>query len=84
MLARMKAEDLRRWVADQRAAEARIRAEQREQGPQPQEAIASALSLIAIAGSLHGWPMPEDAVSRREDEEMYERWHRLRLRWPKA
>jgi hypothetical protein len=77
-------EDLRRWVENQRAAEALIREEQRRRGPQPEEAIASALSLIEIGAHLHGWPAPEDEVSRREDETLYDCWHRLRLHMPRG
>jgi hypothetical protein len=40
--------------------------------------IAQALALVALYGRLHGWPAPEDTVSRREDAQMYERWSRLR------
>jgi hypothetical protein len=76
----MRAEDLRRWVENQRAAEARVREEQRRRGPRPQEAIAGALDLTAVAARLHGWPLPEDDVSRREDERLYDCWHRLRQR----
>ena len=74
----MIASDIRRWVAAHRAAEERERAEMRAAGPRPAEAIARALGLIAMAGRLHGWPVPEDDVSRREDALMYERWASLR------
>ena len=34
--------------------------------------------LVALFGRLHGWPAPEDDVSRREDARMYDCWYRLR------
>ena len=76
----MIASEIRRWVASHQAAEARERAEMRAAGPAPAEAIAGALALIALAGRLHGWPLPEDAVSRREDALAYGCWTRLRAR----
>lgn len=74
----MRPEDVRRWAAGWRAAEARERQEHRQAGPAPDAAIAGALALIALAGRLHGWPPPDDVVSRREDVDGYRRWARLR------
>jgi citrate lyase beta subunit len=74
----VRPEDVRRWAAGRRAGEARERQEQRHAGPSPDAAIAGALALIALAGRLHGWPPPDDVVSRREDLEGYRRWARLR------
>lgn len=75
----MRAEDLRRWIEGWREAERRVRLEARS-GPPAADPILAALSLIALAGQLHGWPPPDDPVSRREDALMYERWARLRRR----
>jgi hypothetical protein len=69
---------LRRWVQDKRAAEARERLEARS-APPSGEAIAQALALVALYGRLHGWPAPEDEVTRREDAGLHERWRRLRI-----
>jgi len=74
----VRPEDLRRWIGDRRAAEARERAEQRQAGPSPATAIAQALALIALAGRLQGWPPPDDPIGRHEDAEGYRRWDRLR------
>jgi hypothetical protein len=62
-----------------RASEARVRAEERSGVASAPTAIAQALALVALYGRLHGWPAREDAVSRREDAEMYDRWYRLRV-----
>lgn len=73
----MRPEDLRRWVEDQRAAAVRERAAVRAGGFSP-DPIAAGLDLIDLAADLHGWPIPEDPVTRREDELARERWVRLR------
>lgn len=78
----MKAEDVRRWLGGRRAAAERERREAAT-APLPGEAgIARALALIALAGRLHGWPLPEDERSRREDRQAYDAWARLRRARP--
>jgi hypothetical protein len=74
----MRDEEVRRWIASRRAAEARERAEVEAQGPTPASAIADGLALIALFGRLHGWPAPENDVDRREDEVVRRQWARLR------
>jgi hypothetical protein len=74
----MRAEDVRRWIAGRQAAEAREREEARERGASVPAAIASALALTALAGRLHGWPFPEDDLSRREEARARDAWARLR------
>jgi len=66
-------------VQDKRAVEARERAESRSAAASSPDAIPQALALVALYGRLHGWPPSEDDVTRREDAQMYERWHRLRI-----
>lgn len=73
----MRPEDLRRWVGDQRAAAERERAAVRVGGFST-DPIAAGLDLIDLAAELYGWPIPEDPVTRREDELVRERWVRLR------
>jgi len=80
----MDPHELRRWVASRRAAEEREREELRAQGPDPAFAIRSALALADLAESLHGWPVPEDEVSRREDEQARDDWMRVRAAMRKA
>jgi hypothetical protein len=74
----MQREDLRRWVDGHRAAQRRERDEAIAAGPQPGAAIGSALALVALAGRLHGWPIAEDQVERREDAAARAAWDRLR------
>jgi hypothetical protein len=76
-MAAMDPENLRRWVAEKRAAAERERAEVRGGSFSP-DPIDAALDLIALGGELHGWPPPEDPVTLREDEVARERWARLR------
>ncbi len=72
--------DLRRWVLARRAAaaeEARLAVLER---PSTAEAFERGLDLIALATDLHGWPLPEDPPSARQDDLAYARWARLRGR----
>jgi hypothetical protein len=73
----MRQDDLRRWADDQRASAERERAEARERSFAP-DPIEAALDLIALGAELQGWPVPDDPVTRREDELARERWVRLR------
>jgi hypothetical protein len=76
----MSAEELRRWVAARQAGarrEAELAADER---PSPAEAFERALALIELSAEMHGWPLPEDPTSLREDHLAYERWARLRRR----
>ena len=77
-------QSIRRWIEGRRAAERRERDAQTEDTPPPGESIARALRLIAFAASIHGWPLPRDPASAREDTEAYERWVRLRTRLSQA
>jgi hypothetical protein len=67
-----------RWVSNHRAVARREAQELARDAGTPEQAISAALGLVALYGSLHGWPGPEDPVSLREDREMWERFARLR------
>lgn len=73
--------EVTRWLASRRAAAERERQEAREAGVEAEEAITAGLALIRLGGELHGWPVPEDPVTRREDEQLYATWVRLREGW---
>jgi hypothetical protein len=75
----MSNDDLRRWVHDRRAIAALERREARSAPPAPGDAIAFALALVALSGRLHGWPVPDDPVSAREDDLARANWAKLRL-----
>jgi hypothetical protein len=74
----MRSEDLLRWVESRRVAEQREQMETREAGPDVMGAIQSSLVLVAFTRRLHGWPVPEDPVTLREDALARERWDRVR------
>ena len=78
ILREVHASRVRRWVEDKQAVEAHERAESCSAAASARETVSQALALVALYGRLHGWPAAEDDVSCREDEQMYERWHRLR------
>lgn len=77
---RVEKADLRRWVEDRRAVARLERAHLADAWGPPAQAIASALSLIALEGRLRGWPPPADPVTDCEDQAMWERFARLRTR----
>ena len=76
----MDRNDARVWIEARRAAARREAAEERAVGPRPAWAIKSALALVALTGRLHGWPVPETEVDRREAGLVHECWARLRAR----
>lgn len=75
----MSNDDLRRWMNDRRAMAVVERREARSAPPEPGTAIAFALALVALSGRLHGWPVPDDPVSAREDDLARASWAKLRL-----
>jgi hypothetical protein len=76
----VEADELRRW-AEQRALGAkRELSELRNAAPPPEEAFETGLRMIALAGRLHGWPLPEDEREVQEELEVFHRWARLRRR----
>ncbi|MEA2564122.1 MAG: hypothetical protein QOH06_5626 [Acidobacteriota bacterium] len=82
-MAPMQPSDLIAWVESRRAAEDRERSELRQAGPNPSAAIESALALVALAGHLHGWPVPKSEVDLREEELVRQRWAKVRLAFGK-
>ena len=75
----MEVEAIRRWVENHRAAQRR-ELEEIDRSASLSRSIAAALSLIALAGKRHGWPVPPDPVEEREDERVRRVWERLRER----
>lgn len=64
---------------DRRAMAVVERREARSAPREPGDAIAFALALVALSGRLHGWPVPDDPVSMREDDLARVSWAKLRL-----
>lgn len=77
----MDPNEIRRWMESRRAAAERERREVAERGTFVPDPIAASLSLIALAGRLHGWPLPVSEADQREDELARETWDRLRAAW---
>lgn len=73
----MTTAELRRWLADRRAAEQRAEDEQRRT-VLATSAMQRALALIDVMARVHGWPLPEDDHGRAEDIAAYNHWARLR------
>ena len=79
----MNADDVKRWAENHRRAAQREVQESRQSPIAPDQALAAAMELLRFDESLNGDPFRrDDPVSRREDEQMWEAWRRLRLRWP--
>lgn len=81
MAENMDPEQARRWIASRRAGADREMDELRRAGADPRKAIRQALELIALMKELHGWPLPEDPVSQRENEAARDSWVRLKTAW---
>lgn len=62
------------------AAAARERERMREEGPQPEQAVAEALAALAALAAMGQWPDPRDPVSERAVEEVRRRWARIQHR----
>jgi hypothetical protein len=77
---RREAEALRAWLARRRAGEEWERAEAYGTLVPVREAFARGMELIDFAAELHGWPIPADAVGRRQDAEVRLVWRKLRER----
>lgn len=73
----MTTAELRRWLAERRAAEQREQAEHRRD-MLATAAMKRALALIDVVACVHGWPRPEDEQDRTEALVAYTHWARLR------
>jgi hypothetical protein len=49
----------------------------RAEGPQPEQAVAEALSATAALARQGKWPAPRDPVSERAVEQVRRRWVRI-------
>jgi hypothetical protein len=73
----MTTAELRRWLAERRAAEQREHDEQRR-AVLASSALQRALALIDVMAYVHGWPLPQDDQRRADDLTAYTHWARLR------
>lgn len=79
----MDPKEFRRWLAGRQAGEAREREEAWRHPMSTAQAVGAALALVDLAESLHGWPIPQDAVSQRENALVRRTWRRLRRAYGK-
>jgi hypothetical protein len=68
---------VRRMIRGHRAAAARQRELLRAEGPDPEQAVAEALSAAAALAAQGKWPAPRDAAAERAVEAVRSRWVRL-------
>jgi hypothetical protein len=75
---------LKRWIENQRAAEARAREDAKQNPLTASQAWAAAMELLNFDEQLNGPPFERyDPVSDREDAAMWEAWAKLRAGWPR-
>jgi hypothetical protein len=72
------AAELRRWVRQRRLAEAREKLEMRDHAPDPAQALARGLGLVAFAEAASGSVRAADKSVSPEDLLAYQRWARVR------
>lgn len=81
----MNPADVRRWVANSRAVAAREAAEMRRSPLTPAEAFSAAMSLLIFDEACNGSPFERnDRIDRREDQQVWNAWAKLRKRWRNA
>ena len=51
------------------------------EGPQPEQAIAEALSALTLLEEMGRWPGPRDTLAEREVEEVRRRWAKVQRRY---
>jgi hypothetical protein len=80
----MAPQDWKRWIENQRAAEARVREDARQNPLTAAQAWAAAMELLNFDEQLNGPPFQRyDPVSEHEDAAVWEAWAKLRARWPR-
>lgn len=71
---------VRRWLAGQAMASARIGAERSLIGPNPRQAVAEVRAAVNALAKLGMWPAPRDAASEAAVNTLRERWARIQNR----
>lgn len=72
---------LRHWIAGFEAAAEIDRRELLDHPASSQETLERLVSLVGFAVELHGWPLPQDSVAKRELAAACDSWDRLRARF---
>lgn len=68
---------VRRWLRGQAMADARIRQTFAAEGPNPQQAVAEALSAVNALAEMGLWPGPRDPANEAAVHEVRQRWARI-------
>lgn len=71
---------VRRWLRGQALAAARIRRAAAEEGPDPEQAVAEALSALNALGETGLWPGPRDPASEAAVAVVRRRWAQIQKR----
>lgn len=71
---------VRRWLHGQALAAVRIRQAAAEEGPDPRQAVAEALSALNALAEMGLWPGPRDPASEAAVIKVRERWAQIQKR----
>jgi hypothetical protein len=71
---------VRRWLHGQALAAVRIRQAAAEEGPDPRQAVAEALSAVNALAEMGLWPGPRDPASEAAVIQVRERWAGIQKR----
>jgi hypothetical protein len=77
---RDEAAAVRRWLRGQEVAAARSRDALTKLGPDPEQAVAEALSAVNALAEMGMWPGPRDPASEAAVVEVRRRWARIQKR----
>jgi len=77
---RDQAAAVRKWLRGQAIAAARSRDAQAAEGPNPEQAIAEALSAVNALAEMGMWPGPRDPANEASVIEVRRRWARIQKR----
>ncbi|MDX2014141.1 MAG: hypothetical protein SFW67_28340 [Myxococcaceae bacterium] len=69
-----------RWKKGHEATARRQVELMREEGPQPEQAVAEALSALNVLEERGEWPGPRDPVSERQVQQVRRRWALIQRR----
>lgn len=73
-----------RFMSGHRAAEVRQQELRREQGPDPEQAVAEALAAVAALAAMGAWPAPRDPASEAAVAQVRQRWAKIERRAMRA
>lgn len=75
---------VRRWLDGHVATAVRIRQAATEEGPNPAQAVAEALSATSALEAMGMWPGPRDSASEAAVLEVRRRWARIQQKAKRA